>query len=518
MRGFESPNRCRRAVAALILAALVAGCRDQPQGDRPHNSAIAAPDCVRERWYGIYMRGTKVGYASTRQRVVEEHGETLSETTTSMTLETPRENAVARMKITATSVETPQGDLRRYSRSTDVGKELQTANCRVAGGTLTIEDRVGGDRQLPWREEFLGPHAWERILASSPPTPGETRSFRALEESYLAIAAQELVGGPVEETTTPTGKKRLRRVEHRVTTPDAQTQVYQLWIDERGTCVKQRNDAADMEMHLLSREEALKPSASPLNLVDDMMVRLATPLANARRTKWVRYRIAVERGEVERMVAACPSQAVRRIDAQTVELVVRAVGPETDLAARAGDVKFADESTPADAAYLKPNHYITADDPRVAALAREAAGDAKDPWELAVALERVVADRMEQFDYSQTFLTAAEAAVGRRGDCSEHAVLLAAVLRARKIPSRVAIGLVYVNGAMGYHMWTEAWINGRWVGLDATRGDGGIAADHIKVAATGLDGGLADPALMTLAQLLGARPRIEVVDFQLREP
>ncbi len=55
-----------------------------------------------------------------------------------------------------------------------------------------------------------------------------------------------------------------------------------------------------------------------------------------------------------------------------------------------------------------------------------------------------------------------------------------------EIPSRVAVGLVYVTEppSFGGHMWTEVFVNGKWIPLDATLGKGGIAADHIKFADT----------------------------------
>ncbi len=34
---------------------------------------------------------------------------------------------------------------------------------------------------------------------------------------------------------------------------------------------------------------------------------------------------------------------------------------------------------------------------------------------------------------------------------------------------------------MGFHMWTEVWIDGQWLGLDATLGQGGVSAAHIKI-------------------------------------
>jgi len=75
--------------------------------------------------------------------------------------------------------------------------------------------------------------------------------------------------------------------------------------------------------------------------------------------------------------------------------------------------------------------------------------------------------------------TASEAARTRSGDCTECAVLLAAILRANNIPSRCVTGLVYTDDefvgqerVFVYHMWTQAWIQtgdsvGYWMDLDA---------------------------------------------------
>jgi Transglutaminase-like superfamily len=71
-----------------------------------------------------------------------------------------------------------------------------------------------------------------------------------------------------------------------------------------------------------------------------------------------------------------------------------------------------------------------------------------------------------------------------RGDCRHYALLTAALCRAQGIPSRTAIGLLYVDRpkpALGFHMWTEVWIDGRWLGLDATLGLGHIGAGHVKI-------------------------------------
>jgi transglutaminase-like putative cysteine protease len=94
-----------------------------------------------------------------------------------------------------------------------------------------------------------------------------------------------------------------------------------------------------------------------------------------------------------------------------------------------------------------------------------------------------------------------------QGDCTEHAVLLAAMLRVRKVPSRIAIGLVYDDRIVGFvsHMWTEAWLGGTWVGLDATRGQGRVGAAHIKLAQASFADKSDDPvtAFVPLMNVLG---------------
>ena len=89
------------------------------------------------------------------------------------------------------------------------------------------------------------------------------------------------------------------------------------------------------------------------------------------------------------------------------------------------------------------------------------------PLERAEAMRAFVFDYIEEKNLSTAFASASEVARTRIGDCSEHGVLLAAMLRADGIPARVAHGLVFVpgfgkkkQGAFGWHMWTQAMIDG----------------------------------------------------------
>jgi transglutaminase-like putative cysteine protease len=116
---------------------------------------------------------------------------------------------------------------------------------------------------------------------------------------------------------------------------------------------------------------------------------------------------------------------------------------------------------------------------------------------LAEALRRHVHRSLRTKDLNSILATAGEVATTRSGDCTEHAVVLAALLRAREIPSRVVTGLVYVEHFAGeddvwsYHMWTQGWLEGpaggRWVDLDATLDARPMDAAHVALGVSALE-------------------------------
>ena len=153
-------------------------------------------------------------------------------------------------------------------------------------------------------------------------------------------------------------------------------------------------------------------------------------------------------------------------------------------------------------------------------------------------LRMLVAHHLRDKNLATAFGSASEAAIARGGDCTEHAVLLAALLRAAGIPSRVASGLVYVRDigggkpGWGWHLWTQALVDPIvtdavpardnttssttstatndhervWIDLDATLSaqGRGYHSGHILVAVGDLAGGATDPAFSRALGLIGA--------------
>jgi hypothetical protein len=68
------------------------------------------------------------------------------------------------------------------------------------------------------------------------------------------------------------------------------------------------------------------------------------------------------------------------------------------------------------------------------------------------------------------------------GDCTEHAVLVAALGRAAGIPTLVETGLVYQRGRFYYHAWNAFWLDkwGGWVTADAVMNQLPADVTHLR--------------------------------------
>ena len=171
------------------------------------------------------------------------------------------------------------------------------------------------------------------------------------------------------------------------------------------------------------------------------------------------------------------------------------------------------------ARYLRSTTYLPHQDPAVRDLLARVDSSADTAAGRAEALRSFVASYLVEKNLDTVLATASEVALTRSGDCTEHSVLLAALLRAAEIPSRVVSGLIYVERFAGkseifsYHMWTQALVDNRWIDLDSTL-PARFDAGHIALAATALDDGESALREMTGIVPLMGRARIEVVEVE----
>jgi hypothetical protein len=529
------------AIAALVFL-LSAGCRQsasdpavatQPVADRideppadpapteSNAAAASAPAAAgpaeksagnkEEFWEAYSMQGSRVGYAHTTIGEVVEEGQTLIRTQNHAVTSMKRGGQTVKQQMTLTSWDTPEGQFVRFETRMTAGPGEVVTRGRIAGGMLNIEVTTLGKTQsqaIPWNPAWGGLFASDRSLRDKPLKPGDTRTVRSLVPLLNVAGDTEMEAADYETVKLPAGETKLLRVE---TTVDFGGQKIDttLWIDEQGRALKSYVPAIQQEAVRTTKEDALRPQeGGQFDLLVASAVPLKGKLPNPTLTKRVVYKAHVTSGKIDGVFANSLSQRVKKIDDQTVALTALAVRPDLPETLDLEPPKPTDED-------LAANNLIQSDDAAVVALAEKIAPSEKDPWKLACALEKHVDQTIKLKNFSQAFATAAEVAQSLEGDCTEHAVLLAALCRARQIPARVAFGLVYYPPQKGfaYHMWNEVWIADRWVPMDATLGLSGIGGDHIKLGDHSLAGLNAYSALLPVIQVFG-RLELEVIEAE----
>ncbi|MGC4000203.1 MAG: transglutaminase-like domain-containing protein [Anaeromyxobacter sp.] len=159
----------------------------------------------------------------------------------------------------------------------------------------------------------------------------------------------------------------------------------------------------------------------------------------------------------------------------------------------------------ADPEDLEATGEVDADNPAIVALARQVAGDAPGAYAAAVRLAQHVHGRLRPA-YGASHDRASEVLAAGQGDCSEHAILTAALTRALGIPTRKVQGLVYApyvagRDALYWHAWVEVRSAGEWIAIDPIFDQPVADASHItlgrnnRVDTPGLFGALKVTAL-----------------------
>jgi hypothetical protein len=219
------------------------------------------------------------------------------------------------------------------------------------------------------------------------------------------------------------------------------------------------------------RETALKPHP-PFRLMSAVLTKSPFRIPSAATAGHIRYRFGFHDG----LVFPLPATPEQRIAAlgETVSVdVCRGCGP--DLASDPASLAAARKATP----------WLQSDHARLRAIAgpiaRQPVSDRRK-MELLVAKARPYLGKL---DFAGHY-SALEALQRRRGDCTEAAVLLAALGRSAGIPTKVVNGLVYsrerYHGASNVfmpHSWTLAYVDGAWRSFDLALDD--FDATHIAL-------------------------------------
>jgi len=461
-------TRIRTAPAVLALAALM----------------LAAPGPAAETsevWFEATLGGDAMGYL--HETVVRgEDGQLTTMVESDYTMR--RGQDLVAIKGIDEWVESADGLPLSYRQTRKMAVETLELEVTVAPDRLRLRKSDGTDAMfstVPHDGDFLFPRAVEALHVAKGLVPGTEYSFKAFDPDFEEITTYEvLVVG--EERLDILGEARdaTRLV---LTSELYEGMEFIEWRSKDGALLREEAPDFGTARQLTSSDAAMREKEA----ADILAVsRIATNVAlrSAGDVDDALYEIWVEGDDVSNFIIEDLRQKIEGTTDRGVLLRVSRVVPEPGTT-----MKFPVRSTPMKD-YLDGNPLMQTWYPRLlGTAAKQVWGSEHDTWTGASQIESWVYEKIEDKGMGVAFASAREVLERLSGDCSEHAILMAAMTRAVSIPTKVVSGVVHTNGEFAYHMWIEVWTGEGWFALDPTIGAGSVDATHIKLAESAIPGG-----------------------------
>jgi len=444
---------------------------------------LLAADQPTEQWFALYMEGGKIGHA-THSRTPNPNGTVTTTEQVEMTI--GRGGMSITSKTTEKCVETADGKPLSFESVQDMGMMASRSSGKIEGGKITVTMDVAGEKSTQTIDLPAGALMSEGLRLTAIRhglKPGTVWKATIFVPSMMEPVDVNVAIGPKMPVDLLGRVAELVQATTTMNTPAGQI-VQTSYVNNDFETMKMTTAAMGMSIEMIScpKEFALAPVDDVVEFFNKVTIKSPEPLSSMANVKSIKYYISPESGSRPSFPTTDTQAAKAMSDGSIVLTVTTPPAPPASTLPYSG-------KDPELLQYLKRSQYVESDDPCVVALAKQAVGSEKDAWKAAKKIEKFVSEHVSDKNLSVGYASAAEVARSRAGDCSEHAVLAAAMCRAVGMPARVVAGLVYADSfgdeqnIFGPHAWAEVSIAGKWYGLDATGAPRGFAPDHIAVAA-----------------------------------
>ncbi|WP_243039740.1 transglutaminase-like domain-containing protein [Dyella sedimenti] len=446
-------------------------------------------------WMSVLLGGRKIGHLE----IQHQRSGGVVTTTQNLVIELNRNGNGVPLGVLTRSVEDASGQpLAFYSRSTLSHTESSVDGRRQPDGSFIVTTSVGGATRrtvLAWPAGAVLSEGQRLMLRQAAAHPGQRYTMSMFDPASQTVAHVDMQVLGKERVALPDGPEVLDHQRQVLHTARGEQEM-DLWLDDEGVARKGalRMLGQELDMLACSQPCAVAPTQG-VDMFRAAMVEAPRLLPVYLRGGFLRYRIRMADGDAPPAIDT---------DEQRVTRLGRG-----DWLIDVGNAQSGGEPPPS-AQDTQPNDWVQSDALEIRDLAAKVAGSAQGDLQKMRRLRGFVSGYIVQHGLDVGYASALEVLHTRQGDCTEYAVLLAAMARAQGIPTRVVSGMVYADRYGGTsrvfvpHAWVQSWINGRWQSFDAAlrRFDSG----HIA-----LDAGDGDPWHFFNAANLFGQMRIEEI-------
>ena len=399
---------------------------------------------------------------------------------------------------TAKVTEDADGGVLSFDQVSDAGSSVESSGVRD-GDDMVVSSRGQTQRfHLP-RLSAVGPEAVRRLSDAVPLKPGQPFSFDTFDTDYPQAVVVEKGTVVDQETHDVRGvKRKLWKLTSEVSFMPGLLST--MWVDDQGNDVESLTvlpGLGDMHEYVTNRAECMKqPEGAEIFATSLIHPNVALPSPHD--LGQAVYRLIPV--DLNQKITLWNQGEQRVLSSEPGSCEVEVTAPRFTAADATWQLPHAD--TPELHPYLQASAYLEVNAPEIQALGRKAVGDEKNPVLAAHRIEHFVRAYITKKDLNIGFGSAEETAVSREGDCTEHAVLCAALGRAVGLPTRCVVGLGYLppgdeeptmanavdanTGIFAFHMWAEAWVGpDQWMPMDAALD--GFDVAHIAISKSALE-------------------------------
>lgn len=419
---------------------------------------------AQEQYFAVFMDGQKIGHAIHTRQVDG------TKVTTMEAIDLTLSRGEISMHVTQkqTSIETTDGKPLGFELVSELGPTQQ-----ILKGTVDPNGRVklkeGQAVQVTeWPQGAVMSEGLRLLQAATGLKAGSVVDATIFSpETMTALKAKMKIGS--KEKVDLLGRVvTLTKVVTQMETPNGEFTATD-YIDKELISQKTVMPIMGMNLELMACDKIFALSKNDVvDFLDKATIQSPVSLAGKENAKAIQYTLE----PINKANLQFPVTDNQNVQAGKDGAVILTTRPVSVV--KGGQIPY-NGSDKAAIEALKSSRFAQSDANEIVALSKKAVGDAKDAADAAKRIEGFVRKYITDKNLSVGYASALEVAQSKEGDCTEHAVLTTALCKAVGIPAQVVFGVLYIDEYDGKkdvffgHAWTQAYVGGKWVQLDATR-------------------------------------------------
>jgi transglutaminase-like putative cysteine protease len=414
-----------------------------------------------DTWMSVQLDGRKIGSLHVEREIDADR----IITTQTLSFRLNRSGHDIPLMNISRSTESHDGQPLAFSNDSSMSaRQNMVSGTRREDGNFQVTSDVGGQSRitlLAWPDGAMLAEAQRQAIRSHGWRPGARYRLLNFDPASQQTVDTEIAVVGDERVDLPNGAETLHHLQQSLHMARG-TQVMDLWVNDEGRVRRGMMPLLGFHLEMLACDQAcaLAPDQN-IDLLRVAMTGAPRPLTPNLRAEPLRYLIRVDGNSTQPFIDTDEQRSYALGDGLWILDV--------------GATRRSGEATPS-ADDVASTAWLQSESPVLRDMASKVVGDADNDLQKMRRLRSFVSSFIQQKGLNVGYASALETVETRAGDCTEHAVLLAALARAEGIPARVVTGIVYSDRFAGAsrvfvpHAWMQAWINGRWRSFDAALG------------------------------------------------